>query len=130
LVDASLNLKICDLGLARTHDQTVSKLNSQPKAQIADNLVKTRRERKKGKRRLSNHIASRWYRSPEVILLDKHYDGGVDLWSAGCIMAEMLTCDKEYRKLGVDPSTRYLFKGTSCFPLSPGGNGKKSKEMD
>lgn len=38
---------------------------------------------------LTKHIVSRWYRSPEVILLQQ-YDYSVDVWSAGCIFAELL----------------------------------------
>jgi len=40
-------------------------------------------------RRLTKHIITRWYRPPEVILLEK-YDYKIDVWSLGCIFAEML----------------------------------------
>lgn len=68
-------------------------------------------------RELSGHIASRWYRAPEVILLEKVYFGGVDIWGAGCVFAELLQMIKENN---VNCSDRVaLFPGTSCFPLSP-----------
>eukprot|EP01006_Ploeotia_vitrea_P030840 TRINITY_DN63159_c0_g1_i2.p1 TRINITY_DN63159_c0_g1~~TRINITY_DN63159_c0_g1_i2.p1 ORF type:complete len:533 (-),score=51.53 TRINITY_DN63159_c0_g1_i2:58-1656(-) len=36
------------------------------------------------------YIATRWYRAPELIL-GYEYDGSVDMWALGCVMAEMLT---------------------------------------
>ncbi|TPX35358.1 hypothetical protein SmJEL517_g02206 [Synchytrium microbalum] len=40
----------------------------------------------------SNQVASRheWYRAPELLYGARHYDFGVDMWAAGCIMAEMI----------------------------------------
>uniref|UniRef100_H3CN73 mitogen-activated protein kinase n=1 Tax=Tetraodon nigroviridis TaxID=99883 RepID=H3CN73_TETNG len=48
---------------------------------------------------MTGYVVTRWYRAPEVILNWMRYTQTVDIWSAGCIMAEML--------LG-----RPLFKGT------------------
>lgn len=33
----------------------------------------------------------RWYRAPEIMLNWMHYNQTVDIWSVGCIMAELLT---------------------------------------
>jgi mitogen-activated protein kinase 1/3 len=41
------------------------------------------------KRGLTKHVVTRWYRAPEVILLQP-YTGAVDIWSMGCIFAELL----------------------------------------
>jgi cyclin-dependent kinase len=30
-----------------------------------------------------------WYRAPEILLDSRHYSTGVDIWSIGCIFAEM-----------------------------------------
>ena len=35
-------------------------------------------------------MATRWYRAPEILLASKKYTAGVDMWSLGCILAEML----------------------------------------
>jgi mitogen-activated protein kinase 1/3 len=35
------------------------------------------------------YVATRWYRAPEVILV-KHYTKALDIWSIGCIFAELL----------------------------------------
>jgi len=40
---------------------------------------------------LTKHVVTRWYRAPEVILMNKMYDYSVDIWSVGCIFAELLT---------------------------------------
>uniref|UniRef100_A0AAV2IZV4 mitogen-activated protein kinase n=1 Tax=Knipowitschia caucasica TaxID=637954 RepID=A0AAV2IZV4_KNICA len=39
---------------------------------------------------MTGYVVTRWYRAPEVILNWMHYSQTVDIWSAGCIMAEML----------------------------------------
>lgn len=36
-------------------------------------------------------VITLWYRPPEILLGSKHYSTAVDLWSVGCIFAEMLT---------------------------------------
>lgn len=38
----------------------------------------------------SHQVATRWYRSPELLYGAQHYDGGCDLWAVGCIFAELL----------------------------------------
>ena len=43
-------------------------------------------------RSMSNHVVSRFYRPPEIILMEKNYDQKVDMWSMGCIFAELLWC--------------------------------------
>ncbi|XP_034391389.1 mitogen-activated protein kinase 12 isoform X2 [Cyclopterus lumpus] len=39
---------------------------------------------------MTGYVVTRWYRAPEVILSWMHYTQTVDIWSVGCIMAEML----------------------------------------
>lgn len=39
---------------------------------------------------VSDYIATRWYRAPEIVLGSKRYSKAVDMWSAGCILAEIL----------------------------------------
>ena len=41
-------------------------------------------------RRKSNAIVSLWYRAPEIILGSEDYFLGVDMWSVGCILAELM----------------------------------------
>lgn len=63
LINSDCQLKICDLGLARSKE--------------ADDVGMT------------EYVVTRWYRAPEL-LLGSAYGDGVDLWAAGCIFAEML----------------------------------------
>ena len=68
-------------------------------------------------REMTGHVASRWYRAPEVILLEKVYCSPVDIWGTGCVFGELLQTIKGNRS---EYTQRFpLFPGTSCFPLSP-----------
>uniref|UniRef100_A0A665TI44 mitogen-activated protein kinase n=1 Tax=Echeneis naucrates TaxID=173247 RepID=A0A665TI44_ECHNA len=40
---------------------------------------------------MTGYVVTRWYRAPEVIFNWMHYSQAVDVWSAGCILAEMIT---------------------------------------
>jgi serine/threonine protein kinase len=97
-------------------------------------LIADRSRRKEMKRVISLHVGSRWYRAPEISLVEKSYDQSADLWSLGCIIYELLmyisftgTDDKfktDFQK------ARYLFQGNSCFPLSPFGKKEKGEKDD
>merc|ERR1719460_1840026 len=39
---------------------------------------------------LTDYVATRWYRAPEILLGATDYGFGVDMWSVGCILGEML----------------------------------------
>lgn len=39
---------------------------------------------------LTDYVATRWYRPPELLLGSKAYGKGVDIWSTGCIMGELM----------------------------------------
>lgn len=74
---------------------------------------------------LSVHVVTRWYRSPEIILLERDYGPPIDIWSVGWIFAELLTMLKENAKSQFE--RKPLFPGTSCFPLSPTASKNKEK---
>ena len=38
---------------------------------------------------MTSHITTRYYRPPEMLYGSKYYDGSVDIWSAGCVFAEI-----------------------------------------
>ena len=80
-------------------------------------LKSTKERRKNMKRQLTGHVVTRWYRAPELILLEKDYGPAIDIWSVGCIFAELLTMMKESAATYQD--RKPLFPGQSCFPLSP-----------
>jgi mitogen-activated protein kinase 1/3 len=66
---------------------------------------------------LTSHVVTRWYRAPELILIEKNYDSKIDVWSLGCIFAELLQGMKEFSANIYDRLP--FFPGQSCFPLSP-----------
>ncbi|KAF2284305.1 hypothetical protein GH714_020357 [Hevea brasiliensis] len=43
----------------------------------------------KPKRPLTSRVVTLWYRAPELLLGSTDYGVGIDLWSAGCLLAEM-----------------------------------------
>lgn len=67
LVAPDGTLKLCDFGLSRI----VSKFSKQ--------------------KPLTPRVVTRWYRAPELLLGDNYYLYGIDLWSAGCVLAEILS---------------------------------------
>ncbi|XP_031251025.1 probable serine/threonine-protein kinase At1g54610 [Pistacia vera] len=42
------------------------------------------------KRPLTSRVVTLWYRAPELLLGTTNYGVGIDLWSAGCLLAEMI----------------------------------------
>jgi serine/threonine protein kinase len=68
LVNSNCDLKVCDFGLARADIIALQTTNSS----------------------LTDYIATRWYRAPEVILSWKKYTAAIDVWSVGCILAELI----------------------------------------
>ena len=37
-------------------------------------------------RQLTQHVVTRWYRAPELILMQQYYNAEIDIWSVGCIL--------------------------------------------
>ncbi|RAL12714.1 mitogen-activated protein kinase mpkC [Aspergillus homomorphus CBS 101889] len=61
LINENCDLKICDFGLARVQEP-----------------------------QMTGYVSTRYYRAPEIMLTWQRYGKQVDIWSAGCIVAEML----------------------------------------
>uniref|UniRef100_A0A8C4I2F2 mitogen-activated protein kinase n=1 Tax=Dicentrarchus labrax TaxID=13489 RepID=A0A8C4I2F2_DICLA len=72
---------------------------------------------------MTGYVVTRWYRAPEVILNWMHYTQTVDIWSAGCIMAEMLlgkplfkgndrilNCGQQIMKITGTPAADFIVK--------------------
>ena len=97
---------------------TTSSAGAAAKATSAERERRRHRHRRRTsrlRRELTRHVVTRWYRSPELILL-LDYSTAVDMWSAGCIFAELL---QMVPAPGSDAApTAPLFPGRSCFPLS------------
>lgn len=68
-------------------------------------------------KKLTKHVVTRWYRAPEVILMSEFYSYAIDIWSLGCIFAELLNMMKD--NVENYHERQPLFPGTCCYPLSP-----------
>lgn len=64
LIDESRNLKLADFGLARAFGIPL--------------------------RVYTHEVVTLWYRAPEILMGSRHYSTAVDIWSIGCIFAEMV----------------------------------------
>mmetsp|Transcript_41914 Transcript_41914/g.64149 ORF Transcript_41914/g.64149 Transcript_41914/m.64149 type:complete len:103 (+) Transcript_41914:695-1003(+) len=95
--------------------------------ELAADLIAGFEARTERKRDLSNHVATRHYRAPEIILQERKYDQATDMWGLGCILPELLFSTTKYRKR--KSRQMALFPGSSCFPLSPKVD-KRGKPMD
>ena len=70
---------------------------------------------------------TRWYRPPEVILASNTYNYKIDIWSVGCIFAELFSMMKE--NFSHFTERKPLFPGETCRLLSPDfANGDKELE--
>ncbi|CAM9866995.1 unnamed protein product [Hapterophycus canaliculatus] len=65
VLNANCDLAICDFGLSRGVEQ-------------------------EGGETLTEYVQTRWYRAPELLCYSSTYDTAVDMWSVGCIFAELL----------------------------------------
>lgn len=152
LLDSKCHVKVCDFGLARSLPQSVTSVPDsmntkklrgnyrRAEAQSVDDhedqlalvLLEDRPRRKTQKRYMSLHVGSRWYRAPEISIIEKQYDQASDMWSFGCILYELIMYLLHQKQDPKDFDTkfqdvRFLFQGDSCFPLSPQNKNKGEK---
>ena len=83
LISSKTNkLKVCDFGFARHINDKSDKSNRS--SDEDDNGSKSPE--------LTDYVATRWYRSPELLLVsdDLPYGKEVDIWAIGCIMGELM----------------------------------------
>jgi serine/threonine protein kinase len=72
LVNANCDLALCDFGLARGFET-------------------------ENKDVMTEYVVTRWYRSPELLVGCASYGKAVDIWSVGCIFAELLVHEPFFR---------------------------------
>jgi mitogen-activated protein kinase 1/3 len=146
LINSNCHVKLCDFGLSRTiseksdidrqlehlqksrFEKIIRSKNDDDRISRQDTLRndmtnllhEVQDDRKEKKRDLTSTIMTRWYRAPEVIITDKNYDKAIDIWSLGVILVEIVGCSTPYvGKDNFDPNDRFIFKGKSCYPISP-----------
>lgn len=87
LIGPNCEAKVCDFGLIRS---------------ICPDELRTPSVDSGTNTRLTDNIATRWYKAPELLLSSCNYGKEIDIWSLGCLLAEMY--------IG-----RPLFQGSSTF---------------
>eukprot|EP01059_Diplonema_ambulator_P022003 TRINITY_DN3663_c0_g1_i5.p1 TRINITY_DN3663_c0_g1~~TRINITY_DN3663_c0_g1_i5.p1 ORF type:complete len:309 (+),score=62.28 TRINITY_DN3663_c0_g1_i5:50-976(+) len=112
-------------------------LNTENDIKICDfNLAKS----DTGGQASTDYVTYRWYRAPELVMQWKKYDKKIDMWSAGCIMAELYNrkplfpgttfynqlnkiveilgtpCEADVMHIGSDSAKQYLFRELTGIP--------------
>ena len=67
IINENCDLKVCDFGLARYTDPSIEDA------------------------KMTEYVVTRWYRAPELLLSNGKYTDAIDMWSVGCIVAELYT---------------------------------------
>ena len=85
LISSKTNeLKVCDFGFARH-------LSNQKDIDSSSNKS-SNNDDEENSPELTDYVATRWYRSPELLLVSENlpYGKEVDIWAVGCIMGELM----------------------------------------
>jgi mitogen-activated protein kinase 1/3 len=114
-----------ELKISEAVEESKAATEVEKRKEMSKRLIRTKEVRKNMKRELTGHVVTRWYRAPELILLEKDYGPAIDMWSVGCIFAELLGMMKESAPTYMD--RKPLFPGKSCFPLSPDKHVKEER---
>lgn len=137
LLTESCDLKLCDFGLARSiYDKDddpeerdkLGVVTVQMDSTGVSTVQPDQGQKKDLVRTMTKHVVTRWYRAPELPLYnDGQYSFAVDVWSVGCVFAEMLGMLDTGR-----PEDRIerkpLFPGGYCYPMSRERSRSKSKD--
>jgi serine/threonine protein kinase len=91
LVNANCDLALCDFGLARGFDNAGIEL-------------------------LTGYVVTRWYRAPELLCDCASYGKAVDIWSVGCIFAELLLHEPFFRGDNPQHQLEVIVSKLGCPP--------------
>lgn len=113
LLNSECHVKVCDFGLARSmdmdnydqknnkHNNNKSNSNENDSTDSKNNNINNNNNNQDSQNDfqsqqqqtapiLTDYVATRWYRAPEILLGSTRYSRGVDMWSVGCILGELL----------------------------------------
>lgn len=102
LINQAGVVKLCDFGFARSlsglrssqmqmstivggkvHDPLAAKESNRISESVANKENQDRQA-------LTEYVATRWYRAPELLIGDTHYGIKIDIWAIGCVTAELM----------------------------------------
>ena len=67
---------------------------------------------------LTDYVATRWYRAPEILLGSPHYTYGVDMWSAGAPLSHALQClTRDCPFSGLPPLVATMQRAAISLPI-------------
>lgn len=111
LVTKTCRVQITDFGLARYVSKTPSPIESELLFSVP----------------MTEYVVTRWYRAPELLLSPNNpYSEAIDLWSVGCIFAEMINRKPLFPGAGYIDQVQRIFDALGYmdpkrlgFPLTP-----------
>lgn len=88
LVNSNCDICLCDFGLARGISSSTNSKGKQTKGNETTTSAKTPPISAPC---LTEYVVTRWYRAPELLCESNDYGKPADMWSVGCIFAELIT---------------------------------------
>ena len=131
-------LKLADFGLSRTFSPSSSGSSSSSSSPWRSGGERAGSSRGgnggggNGGRPYTREVVTLWYRAPELLLGERAYSTPVDVWAAGCVLAEMATCrplfagDSELGQL----LAIFRLLGTPTTTASKSGDGSGSGDSN
>jgi len=108
LVNANCKLKIADFGLARQMTVDYNRFTNMQKTNSTTDVYMN--DENKQSNEMTKYIVTRWYRAPELLINSPHYGTRVDIWSVGCIFAELLNRRPLLRGQNYMEQLKYIIK--------------------
>lgn len=108
IINSGCQLKLCDFGLCRS---------------IAHESGRRRwwrwrrgeRQKEEGKKSaLTDYLATRWYRAPEVLLGSTEYSTSFDVWAVGCVLGEIIARKPIFPGSSTMNQLECILKVTGC----------------
>lgn len=93
LVTKDGKLKLADFGLARAIGNNWFMITILMHSSLLFQFINLKEQQKSDAQlvRYTNRVVTLWYRPPELLLGERCYNRAIDMWGAGCIMAELWT---------------------------------------
>ena len=85
-------------------------LRNKGEVKLADfGLSRFFEKRKNQWRAYTNSVVTLWYRAPELLLSECYYKTSIDMWSVGCVMAELFTKQPLFKEQNAKKQVNAIF---------------------